>query len=96
MGYPNFIIYIEVFENCLGLKACLPHGFDTLAEVVEDMAVFGPFTDVDSGFFGQFAHRYFALTHCFGEILAVGTATLNIVSYQFYMYCHFLYTFFYI
>ena len=48
MDYPNFIIYIEVFENCLGLKACLPHGFDTLAEVVEDMAVFGPFTDVDA------------------------------------------------
>ena len=42
MDYPDFIIYIEVFENCLGLKAYLPHGFDTLAEVVEDMAVFGP------------------------------------------------------
>ena len=29
-------------------EASLPDGLDTLAEVVEDVAVLGPFTDVDA------------------------------------------------
>ena len=32
----------------LRLKASLPDGLDTLAEVVEDVAVLGPFTDIDA------------------------------------------------
>jgi hypothetical protein len=46
---------------------------------------------VTASLLGNLHERYFTLTYCFGEILAVGTATLNIVSYQSYMYCHFLF-----
>lgn len=35
-------------QTTLRFKPRLPYGFDSLAEVVEDVAVLGPFTDVDA------------------------------------------------